>query len=238
MTQWEGNRGSISNDPEYVNGLAHTDAPWAEGTDHNIIDKLLWDVVNQGLVEEDPTTTDWESSKERLGNGEIAVMSLGSWAIVQMEQAAASPEDIGYMPFPHQIDGVYYSTASGDYKIGINKNSGNKEAARAWLDFFVNESNYAFDQGGISPRLDGENPAQLSGFDDLGVQFTEIAPEPAGEEGLTSNIDSEAEIGLFDPIYRQRIVDAARGQASETLDDIFADLNSRWAAARAELGAD
>lgn len=236
MTQWEGNRGSISNNSEYVNEMAYTDAPWADGTDHNVIDTLLWDVVSAGLTEEDPTTTDWESSKDRIGTGEIAVMPLGSWAIVQMQEAAANPEDIGYMPFPSQVDGDFYSTIDGDYKIAINKNSGNIEAARAWLDFFVDESNYAFDQGGIPPRLDGENPTQLSDFDDLGVQFTEISPPPPGEEGLTNNIDAEAEIGLFDPIYRQRIVDAARGQTDETLEDIFSDLNERWAAARAELG--
>lgn len=236
MTQWEGNRGSISNNSGYVNEMAYTDAPWADGTDHNVIDTLLWDVVSAGLTEEDPTTTDWESSKERMGDGEIAVMPLGSWAIVQMQEAAANPEDIGYMPFPSQVDGEFHSTIGGDYKIGINKNSGNIEAARAWLDFFVDESNYAFDQGGIPPRLDGENADQLNDFDELGVVFTEISPPPAGEEGLTNNIDAEAEIGLFDPIYRQRIVDAARGQTDETLEDIFSDLNERWAAARAELG--
>ena len=68
------------------------------------------------------------------------------------------------------------------------------------------------------------------------MKLLELSPQPAGEEGLTNRIDNEAEIGLFDPIYRQRIVDVARGQVDESLDDIFADLNSRWADARAELG--
>ncbi len=235
LTQWEGNRGSISDNPDLVNELAHTDAPWAEGTDHYIIDHLLYDVVAAGLIEEDPTTTDWESSKGMLGRGEIATMALGSWAIVQMQEQADNPDDIGYMPFPHQVDGTYYSTAGGDYKVAINKNSGNIDAARAWLDWFVDESGYAESQGGIPPRLDGAFPSQLADFDTLGVELMELAPPPAGEEGLTNRIDSEAEIGLFDPIYRQRIVDAARGQTDESIDEIFADLNSRWADARAAL---
>jgi len=236
LTQWESNRGSISNDPDYLTNMAKTDAPWTEGSDHFVIDSLLYDVVAAGLVEGDPTTTDWETSKVDLGTGAIATMPLGSWAIVQMEEAAANPDDVGYMPFPSQVDGTYYSTANGDYKVAINKNSGNKEAARAWLDFFIDDSGFAFDQGGISPRLDGENAPQLSGFTELGVEFVELAPPPAGEEGLTGEIDAEAEIGAFDAIYRQRIVDAARGQLDESKEDIFADLNSRWAAARAELG--
>ena len=36
-------------------------------------------------------------------------------------------------------------------------------------------------------------------------------------------------------MYRKRIVDAARGQGDETKEDIFADLNARWKAARAEV---
>lgn len=236
LTQWESNRGSITDNPDYVSEMAHTDAPWSEGSDHYVIDHLLYDAVAAGLVEDDPTTTDWESSKPMMGNGEIATMALGSWAIVQMQDAADDPDDIGYMPFPHQVDGTFHSTAEGDYEVAINKNSGNKDAARAWLDWFVDESGYAYDQGGISPRLDGPNPPQLADFDTLGVEFVEIAPAPEGEEGLTDRVDSEAEIGLFDAIYRQRIVDAARGQLDESIDDIFADLNERWADARAELG--
>ena len=191
-----------------------------------MIDSLLCDVVAAGLTEEDPTTTDWESSKERLGNGKIATMPLGSWAIVQMQDAAANPDDIGYMPFPDQVDGKFHSTIGGDYKVAINVHSDNKEAARAWIDWFVDESNYAADQGGIPPRLDGELPSQLRRLRGPRRAVHEIAPAPAGEEGLTQNIDTEAEIGLFEPIYRQRIVDAARGQTDETLEDIFADSTS------------
>ena len=59
-------------------------------------------------------------------------------------------------------------------------------------------------------------------------------PAPAGQEGLTDRIDKAAEIGLCDPKYRQRIVDAARGAKNETKDAIFADLNKKWADAKAK----
>ena len=219
-TQWEGNRGSISNDPNFNTELAHTDAPWAAGTDHYVIDKLLYDVVKAGLTEKDPTTTAWEPSKALIGTGKIATMMLGSWAIVQMQQAAvaagASADDIGYMPFPHQVDGVFYSAAGGDYKNAVNIHSKNKPAARAWVDWFSDESGFAANEGGIPPLLGGTMPAQLADFDKLGVKFVEQLPPPAGEESLTNNIDKEAEIGLYDPIFPQRIIDAARGASKET----------------------
>ena len=239
-TQWEGNRGSISNDPNFNTELAHTDAPWADGTDHYVIDKLMYDVVKQGLTEKDPTTTAWEPSKALIGTGKIATMMLGSWAIVQMQQAAVAAggpaDDIGYMPFPHQVDGVFYSSAGGDYKNAVNIHSKNKDAAKAWVFWYADKSGFAANEGGIPPLIGGAFPSQLSDFDTLGVKFVEQLPAPAGEESLTNDISKESEIGLFDPIFPQRIVDAARGASKESLDQIFADLNKRWSDAKTKLG--
>ena len=235
LTQWEGNRGSVSADPEAVNILVGLDAPWAEDEEHYVLDSLLWDVVANGLTEPDPLTTNWEQSKADLASGKIATMVLGSWAIAQLQEAAENPEDIGYMPFPVQVDGAFHSTTGGDYKNGINVNSDNKATARAWIEWFAQESGYATAQGGLSPLIDGPMPASLSEFETLGVQYVEIAPPTEGLEGVVNDIDTQAEIGLFNPDYRQRIVDAARGASGETKDEIFADLNSRWAEPRTSV---
>jgi len=232
--QWAGHRGAISNDPDAVNDLASTDAPWTPGSELHIIDSLLFDAVQRGLTEPDPTTTEWELSKQLLGTGQIATMNLGSWSIVQMREAAANPDDIGYLPFPVQVGGKFHSVISGDFKQGINVHSDNKAAARAWVDWFADQSNYATDQGGISPLVNGPEPTTLSDFTELGVEYFERTPEPAGEEGLVDRIDDESEIGITEHLYRQRIVDAARGARAETKEQIFAELNQRWAAARAE----
>jgi raffinose/stachyose/melibiose transport system substrate-binding protein len=232
LTQWEANRGTITADPDASNKLAHDDAPWAAGKEHYVIDSLIYDVVHAGLTEADPTTTNWENSKTLLGNGSIATMPLGSWAIVQMQEKAASKDDIGYLPFPIQVGGKFHSTIGGDYKNAVNIHSKHKAAAQAWVTWFADESNYATDQGGISPLLTGPNPTTLKDFDTDGVQYVELTPAPSGEEGLVNRIDAAAEIGLWDPKYRQRIVDAARGATNESKDAIFADLNSKWAAAK------
>ena len=235
LTQWESNRGGVSANPEAVNELAHMQSPWAEGEDHFIIDSLIYDAVERGLTEPDPTTTNWEQSKTDLGTGKVGAMALGSWAIVQMQEAADNPDDIGYLPFPIQVDGTFHSVISGDYQNAINVNSDNKAAARAWIDWFADESGYATDQGGIHPRLDGPTPDTLSDFDTVGVEYVELAPAPAGEESLVTDIDNSAEIGLWSPEYRQRLVDAGRGARDESKQDIFDDLNARWAAAQSTL---
>ncbi len=234
LTQWEGNRGAIANDPQASVKLAKDDAPWAQGKEHFVIDSLLYDAVKAGLTEPDPTTTNWENSKKLLGDGKIATMMLGSWSIVQMQQAAPSKDDIGYLPFPVQAGGKFHSAISGDYKNAVNVNSSHKAAAKAWVTWFADESNYATDQGGVSPLLSGELPSTLADFKTYGVEYLELVPAPAGQEGLTDRIDKAAEIGLWDPRYRQQLVDAARGARSETKEAIFADLNKRWADAKAK----
>ncbi|GAA1875818.1 ABC transporter substrate-binding protein [Myceligenerans crystallogenes] len=239
LSQWDGNRGAMG-DPAYQNThVAHSDTPWAEDEWHGISDGLLFDVVAEGLTEQDPTTTNWEESKTLLGTGEVATMLLGSWAITQMQQAAedagGSAEDIGYMPFPYQVDGTFHAQIAGDYKNAINVNSDNKAAARAWIDWFAQESGYAYDEGGISPLVDGPQPETLGDFEEAGVEYVEMEPATAGEESLEADVVEASEIDLYGQIYRQELVDVARGAADGDKESFFADLNTRWAEARASI---
>ncbi|SHH60218.1 ABC transporter substrate-binding protein [Clostridium grantii] len=235
--QWEDNGLSIAGDENWQNTLPHNDAPWAKGEPYYVLSKLLYDMVDLGLVEEDPTTSDWEGSKAMLNKGEIACMLLGSWSITQMQEAGEFPDDIGYMPFPYtNADGNVYSNSGGDYKIGINKYSKNKAAAEAWLTWFVEESNFTKDAGGIPVMVGAPLPENLKAFDDLGVKLIGSLPAPAGEETYLDDIDNEAEIGRWSESYRQRIVEAALGNNKESLEDIMTDLNTKWAAAKETLG--
>ena len=120
------------------------------------------------------------------------------------------------------------------YKRQININSEHKAAAKAWIDWFADESNYATDQGGVPPLLTGQLPSTLDDFKAAGVEYLELTPAPAGEEGLADRIDKAAEIGLWDPKYRQQLVDAARGARGETKEAIFASLNKKWVDAKAK----
>jgi ABC-type glycerol-3-phosphate transport system substrate-binding protein len=239
LSQWEGNQGTPTGNPDAPIRYTEIDDPWAEGEDHYIIDSILFDAVAEGLTEEDPLTTNWEESKGLIGSGQVGAMVLGSWAIVQMQDAAeaagGSADDIDYWPFPNQVDGAFHSTIGGDYKNGINVNSDNKAAARAWIDWFADESGYATDQGGLAPRLDGPTPDTLATFDELGVEYIELTPAPEGQESLLTDIYNTAEIDLWGNLYRQKLIDIARGAADGDKESYFDELNTKWAEARAEV---
>ena len=101
---------NATGDTTYKNQkLLHTENPFKDYGDEThpyAVYKILYDAVAEGLTEDDYSTTDWESSKAKLNNGEIGCMVLGSWAYPQMEAGGDHAEDVGYMPFPISVNGV------------------------------------------------------------------------------------------------------------------------------------
>ncbi|GGF48718.1 sugar ABC transporter substrate-binding protein [Microbacterium sorbitolivorans] len=237
--QWTSNIDAITGNSGAQNEMAHDKAPWTEGTDIYAIDSLLYDVVAAGLNEADPLTTNWEQSKTDLATGKIGSMVLGSWAISQLQTAAtdagASEDVIGFMAFPSSKDGEQFSTIGGDYKLAINKNSSHKTAAHAWLDWLIEDSGFTDSQGMISAVKSADLPDNLSSLEDAGVQLIENDPAPEGEEGLLSSVADASQVDIWGNIYRQQLVDVARGQADGDKDSFFADLNERWGSAVDQL---
>ena len=225
--------GAFTGDPNAVVAMSKSDAPWTAGQEKYTADSLLYDIAAKGLIEKDPTTTNWENSKNLIATGKIATMVLGSWAIQQMKDAATtaktSPADIGFMPVPAQVNGKFQSPVAGDYKMGININSTHKAAARAWIDWMLNDSGF-YQVAGALPTLKA-TPLSLKDFEATDVQYVEMVPSPT-----LSVIDKGAEVGVGQPDYYRRLVDSARGALGQSKKQIFDDLNSKWAAARAQVG--
>lgn len=230
--------GSVSCDAQANDELATSSAPWAEGSDLNVIDTLLYDVVHDKLIEKDPNTTNWENSKGMIARGEIATMQLGSWAISQMQAAARTagknPDDIGFMPFPAQKDGTFCGMLSSDYQQAVSIHSEHKDAARAWVDWFTEKSGFAQNEGSIPTLKSGALPTTLKPFEDNGVTLLERSEAKSTQ---VNSIDNAAEIGLAKPEYRQKLVDMARGVQSGSLKDYFAELDKKWSEAEKTAGS-
>ena len=231
----------------YIGGGATADADWMNITMPQTADPFapgvptgdaqsgpyavyytLYEAVKRGLTEDDPTTTDWEGCKPMMNNGQIGVMVLGSWAIVQMQDAGDNAADIGYMPFPITVNGKQYASAGADYCFGVNKNiaDDNKIASELYIKWFSESSNFAYDQGGVPVLKSQEYPATLAAFD--GIDLIEDTAAPTEIADLADNVKQEAELALnADQTHVMRVVEAAIN-GDETLDDIVADWNDSW----------
>lgn len=156
LTAWDSYiGGTATGDADFMNNtIVHQANPFSKRSDETgpyAVYNTLYEAVSEGLTEDDPTTTDWEGCKSQINNGKIGCMVLGSWAIIQMQEAGDHADDIGYMPFPITVDGKQYASASADYAYGINVNStaDEKKASAAFIKWLTEKSGYAYDQGGI-----------------------------------------------------------------------------------------
>ncbi len=230
LGSWQGQQG-FSGNTAVVADRDKNAAPWTAGTEQYTTDALLFTVVKDGLSEPDPTTTAWEGSKGMLATGKVASAVLGSWAIVQFQQAAkdagADPADIGFMPMPYQKGGKFHSNVGGDVNVAVNVNSKHKAAALAWVNWFTTKSTFAADSGALSSLVGAKNPATLQDFTDANVQYVEL--DKAKKPTLDSDIYNKAQIDLFGMLYRQKLIDIARGAAPGDMKSYFADLNKQWA---------
>ncbi len=233
LSQLKGNEAVIAGDEGYRNQtLPHDPEPFAPGKPNYVLYKMLYDITAAGLIEDDPVTSDFDKSMQMIADGDVATMGIGSWAIQSARGNATNPEDVGFMAFPDESNKAMLNAG---YGMAVNVNSKNKDTAKAFVDFFIRESGYALTQGNVPGVVGAELPETLSDLTANNVEFIIELPALQGEEGITENMVSESEVGLYDEKFGRRIIDTALGKSQEgftSYDDICAKMNEDWAAAQ------
>lgn len=202
--------------------------PFLEGTTHYQVYKLLYDIVDEGLCEEDPRKSDWEQSKVMLNEGKIGCIAIGSWAISQVKDAGPNSGAIAFMPFPNEISGRQYMTISTDYCYAINKNSKNKAAAKAYIEFMLDESGYALDHETLSVVKTDPYPDSYGNMENVIL----LSNNPASGEAYQKKLKLSTNLNMEDTTETKRVIEAGCGIRNETFEDIAKDWNSRWEASR------
>ncbi|MCX7657122.1 MAG: ABC transporter substrate-binding protein [Oscillospiraceae bacterium] len=228
--------GSATGDADFMNvKLPHMKNPFSKKDDMTgpyAVYYVLYEATKRGLIEDDPTTTDWEGSKGMINRGEIGCMVLGSWAIVQMQQAGDNAADIAYMPFPITVGGKQYAAAGPDYCYGINKKVSTDEqiAAMLYIKWLTEKSNFAYDQGGIPIDKTQKYPDTLKAFD--GIDLVVDTPAPEGEETLFNDLNTASELGINSSNDKKSEILEAAMNGTKTLDQIMDEWNQKWTAAQ------
>lgn len=241
MTAWDSYiDGGATGDAEFVNtGLTKGENPFSDrgdGTGPYAVYNVLYEAVSRGLTEDDPTTTDWEGCKGMLNSGKIGCMALGSWSVIQMQEAGDKADDISYMAFPITVNGKQYAAAGPDYCYGINCNSSKDEqiAAMCYIKWLVEKSGFAQDQGGLSIVSGDEYPAALEAMKD--IELIVNAPAAEGEENLWNDINNSSELGInVSGSIGKEIVESAVSK-TKTMDEMVNEWNEKWTNAQEANG--
>ena len=218
---------TVAGDAKWTDTLISKDEPFTVDGPWGTLIQIARKFVENGWVEKDLSTNNWEMSKGIIASGQAGMYFLGNWVIPQIIGAGGKSEDIGFFPLPYDNSGKYNAPLGGDYYIGVSKNSKNKELAMAWVEFFVKESGYQ-DDSGMMPIVKSKTSAvpQMTEFKSFNPTFIESQPvDPRFNE-----IANKAEIPLGTGAVDQELI------VAKDLSKAFDDLNKKWAAARKELG--
>lgn len=240
MGQWDSYIGiTATGSPDFMNDIVHIKNPFEKNeqmTGPYAVYYVLYEAVHRGLIEEDPASSDWESSKSLLNNGEISSMVLGSWAVQQCKDAGANADDVAYMPFPITVEGTQYAGAGGNYSFGINNrvSTQNQIASMLYVKWLIEESSIYEDEGSIPALKSKELPKTLADFE--GVELLSNNPAKEGEEDFFEEVNNESEIGINKNDYTKSEILEAALYGTKTLDEIMDDWNTRWTNAQVVLG--
>jgi ABC-type glycerol-3-phosphate transport system substrate-binding protein len=230
LTNWPSALSSWNGDVNWNIKLMADPNAFAKGSLEYQNLNILYTAVKDGLVEKDPITSDWETSKTDLGNNKIGVMYLGSWVVQQCSTRSTtnSPQDVQFMPVPYRdASGNAYMEVGTDSGITISKYTKNPDLAKAWLYYFL--SQYPNDSGMMSPLKGAALPSFMSSLQN--VKFITDTAMNTTQAATWNNVQKDSGMSFGDPTWLAKIVNMGLGTDKTSFDSYMAQLNTKWAAA-------
>lgn len=216
------------------NDMAKVDAPFAEGTDINIAYHRIYDLFTSGVFGKDPLGLGNDQATTLFAQKKAAIIALGDWGLQNIENGAESIDQLGafYLPVRESESEPFRYIVQGDSFMGVTTHSKNPELARAFIEWFYSEdwypgyiayissassmNNFPKDKDPVLAEADAAQPdGEMVMYDGGGDDFTAIQNEIAFD---------------YKKLGAQMFTDGF------DLDATLADLDTKWAAARAKLG--
>ncbi len=206
------------------NKLAEQDEPFT--TDNALVKSwlLLKKFKDEGIVEKDSLSADWEPMKKEFRAGNVGMFFLGNWFIPQAIGDALKAEDVGFFPLPYDNDpGSKFVTMGPDVGWAMGKDSKAPEAQKEFFLWLVDAKHADWAQKtGLLPAKKGLKS------DDAWVQeFNSFSPKPLVGKGDSKELnDIVSKIQFDNAAFAQDIL------AGKDLNKMIADLNAKWKKAR------
>lgn len=213
----------MTGNSNYLNEMAYGDEPWSLDNAWGEAIMIVRTLIQEGYVEDQLMTNQWETSKSELARGNAGMYLMGNWVINQIIAAGAESEDIGFFPFPYNNEEQHYAPLSPDWFVGISRFGREKELAAEWVRFFVHESGYVDDSGFLP--VDDSRSSTLPQFEEF-MSFNPMLLEKKVPSDKLLEIAATAQLSLWSGDYIQEWV------AEPDLEKVFEEYNQRWKEAR------
>ncbi|WP_239712394.1 ABC transporter substrate-binding protein [Paenibacillus sp. 19GGS1-52] len=216
----------MTGNAEYLNNMVGQDNPWQLDNEWGKSLSIARTMIAKGYVEDQLFSNNWEISKTKLAKGEVGMYLQGNWTIRQEFDAGASPDDIGFFPFPYDNSSTHYVSLNPDWFIGVSKYSKNKELSMAWLNFFVKETSYIADWGFLP--ADSSAEPSLPQYREF-MSYQPKLVEATVQSDAFIEMANRAKLSFWSGDYIQELI------AAPDLQKSFDELNAKWKEARVEL---
>lgn len=189
---------------------------------------LFYALTSKGLTEEDPITGDYGKSQQMLADGKVTMFMMGSQELVEIREMAKNKESIKIAPFPVKFNGETTIAFGAPEVVGINKNSENKETAKAFLEFISSsESGYAENLAGLSPKIDSLDKEQLTALKNNNVVLTAPQVDPEVDMKYTK-IAKEADVARLNGVLQKTINIGLYPNDNESYDEFVKSSEVKW----------
>ncbi|MFC5529741.1 ABC transporter substrate-binding protein [Cohnella yongneupensis] len=224
LNNYESLAQAIANDVNIMDKNAEIDTPFNTDQPYGKALDIFRTLAVKKYTEPDLFSTNWEQSKKDLATGKFAMALLGNWAIQQVIDNGAAPEDIGFFPMPVDNSGNLIAPIGSDAVLAVSKDSEHLDTAKAWVKFFVEKSGYDNDSGFV-PAIKSKQSSltQIAEFTGSGVSMIESGPR--GD--YANNVINKAQFAW--PDLAQEYAVASDPQS------VLDTYNKKWADTRKQV---
>lgn len=233
LTFWNSLIYSLEGDANYNNTLLNKNNLFSPESEYYNVYKFLYECVSENLIEEPFVSSKWEDGINLIEEGKLgaAVVSLDMYN--QAKKVALNSNSIVYEPLKNS-DGEYYLYGEPSYGIGINKESNNKEEAKMWLEYLLDDTDFLEFAGDTSmlEKNPESNYEEYINKDNVRI----IYPSETSEEniGKFEKIDNEACLGIYGGSFTFNLInEAASGKKS--YEELCDEWNSKWNSALIQI---
>lgn len=216
------------------NTMATQDAPFAEGTDINKAYHKVNELFNSGVLGKDPLGLGNDQVTNLFATKDAAIIALGDWGLQNIQNSGEDISELGtfYLPTRDSESDPFNVIVQGDSFMGVTTHSKNQEAAIAFVEWYYSEAwypeylNYVSSASSMTNFPKEKDPV-LAEADELCPEKVLVMYDGGGDD--FSAIQNETTFD-YKKLGAQMMTDGF------DLDSALADLDTKWADARAKLG--
>lgn len=227
LKEWNSLVYTFSGDADYNEKIALNNNILEENNSYYKVYSLFYNCVDEDLVEDNYLTSKWEEGSSLFESGKVgaAVVNFGSY--LNIKEQYDNPDSIVYMPLSDNKRDKNYLYAEAINGLAINSESKNKEEAKMWLEFLLNDTDFLEEAGDSGILSKNDNLDSITKINSEGMDIIYSKDRNKGVLGLFEKRDNNSGLGMINGTFASNLINQA-SSGKETFDEFCDECNEEW----------